>query len=394
MSRASIAMAELSGLLIVGILLFFSFPIPVGATDEGPTLADGKVSPENGAWGTVFTFLVTFISSENLPPPEGYPKLSLDNKLDGVVMEEKEPTDTDFADGKVYRYKWRTEKGDVGKHTFYFYVPGARDPESENYSLTVARSPTSIEWEVDNPSPASGENVIFSGRLRSDNVGVAGENVFLYEVLASGDLGIDSVKTDENGYFSFSIAPTDSGIFVYETAFLGDNYYEGVVSPPLHVSTLGERLFLNLGIVFLLIIAGIFTFLSRGLKGENYLKPVLMGFLLGFVLLYLLPPIFAIMLAGGISGFLFSKRTKEWTKHLRVGCMSGLLLFVIIPISLFTLSPGDLAYSAGWIDFLYSLTMSLILYVAMAGLAATIGGILRGGAPPRSSQEGRFLAKS
>jgi len=387
-------MAELSGLFIVGILLFFSLPIPVGATDEGPTLTDGKVSPENGAWGTVFTFLVTFMSGENIPPPEGYPKLFLDNKLDGVVMEEKEPADTDFADGKVYRYEWQTEKGDVGEHTFYFCVPGARDPESGNYSLAVARSPTSIEWEVDNPSPASGENVIFSGRLRSDNVGVAGENIFLYEMLASENLEIDSVKTDENGYFSFSISPTDSGIFVYKTAFFGDNYYEGVVSPPLHVSTLGERLFLNLGIVFLLIIAGIFTLLSRGLKGENYLKPALMGFLVGFVLLYLLPPVFAIMLAGGISGFLLSKRTKEWTKHLRVGCMSGLLLFVIIPVSLFALSPSDFAYSAGWTDFLYSLAMSLILYVAMAGFAATIGGVLRGGAPPRPRQEGRFPARS
>ena len=363
-------------------------------TSNPPTLAGGRVIPENGAWGSVFTFEVIYTDNENNLPAAGYPRLCIDNET--IELAERDSADVDVTDGKVYEYPWTPAKENVGTHKFYFYAEDSRDPPTGEYAgPTVTERLTFLTWEVVNPEPAIGESVTFSGCLRTgdDNLGVVGENLVLVELLFENDFSVGSSITDENGNFVFSLDAPSPGIHVYRIRFFGDNYYGTSESSRLYVSTLDEPLILGIVATVLLVVVGFLMFLlSRGMMKARYLKPVLLGSLLGIFLNFVGAGFLSFFAAGSVAGYLFAKETPGWTKHLRVGCMTGLLILPVLGIIFIYLiiehPEHFLACSVTQADmltfFLYQTTYSILLFCLLAGLAATIGGVLRRGLRPQA----------
>ena len=361
-----------------------------GATDP-PTLA-GRVTPENGEWGSIFIFEVTYTGDE--PPAEGYPRLWIDNET--VELTEQDPADVDFTDGKVYEYRWATEKGNVGTHKFYFYTDDARDPTAgEYFGLRVMKRRTFLAWEVDDPKLVSGETAVFRGDLRTgDNLGVAGENLVIYKILFRENVIAGSALTDENGEFVFSFPAPDPGIYFYVVAFPGNDHYERSESPRLYVSTLNESLILGSSAAILFLVVGAMVFLlSRGMSRAYYPKRVLMGAVLGVFLYLARAGFLSLLAAGGVVGYMFARETRGWTKYLRVGCMTAFLIMFVMGIlfmyHLVKFPELLLAHSITQADMftilLYQIVYSSIFFGLFTGLAAVIGGVLRGGSKPQGA---------
>jgi len=378
------------GIFLLLSLLISSPRAYAEVEDNFPRLTGGEVTPDSDVWGSTFTFEVTYTDNDNGLPAAGWPKLSIDNETPGRTMSEVNPADNDTTDGKVYREYWTPAGDDVGTHDFYFYADNARDPTTGIYSgPTVGKKPTSLVCEVDNPEPASGENVTFSGRLTSDdNRGVPDENLVLYKVLYGDDVRVDSVVTDENGYFSLSIAAPSPGVFFYRIEFSGDDYYEESGPSRLYVNTLNESLIFGVSAVVLLAATLLIFLLSRRMVRAHYLKPVLLGFIVGFFLSFFMLAAFIVLaLAGGIAGYLSAKKIRGWTRHLRVGCMTGLLFVLMSGFSfIITIESSEtfFMYSMSQSYLLASLLVQVLFYASLTGLAAVIGGMLRG--EPRSQE--------
>ena len=252
----------------------------------------------------------------------------------------------------------------------------------ENWSV-------SLSWEVDNPEPAAGETITFSGYLRTseENLGVAGRGLILYKLLLNDNIEVSSSTTDENGYFTLLLDSPSSGIFCYRAWFPGDNYYEMSESSSLYVNTLNKPLVFGVYAVGLFALVGvILSLLSRGIAKAHYLKPVLLGFVLGFLLMQIGAGFIGILAAGGIAGYLFARETPKWTKHLRIGCMAGFLFQLVVGLII--------AYFLIWapdaLGFNYSVTQmgvyeilfgeaiySLVNYVVLVGIGAVLGGMIR-----------------
>jgi hypothetical protein len=271
-------------------------------------------------------------------------------------------------------------------------VSGApSSPTVENAGVTPEnKQPTSLICEVDNPEPAVGETITFSGYLRTteDNLGQAGENITLYKLLSDNDISVGSATTDENGYFTMSLEATGQGIFSYRARFLGDNYYENSESPMLYSSTLDKSLILGGYAGILIAIVGIGIFLLRiGIARIHYLMPVLIGFALGFFLILVGAGMLSILAAGAIAGYLFAKKAPEWTKYLRIGCITGLLfllaLGLIFAYYIVTLPPEVLGVSYSitqteiFTELFNSAIFTLVYYSLFAGVGAVLGGMLR-----------------
>jgi hypothetical protein len=381
------------GAFLLLSLLISSPLVHAEVEDNFPRLTGGDVTPDSDVWGSTFTFAVTYTDNDNGLPAAGWPKLSIDNETPGRTMSEVNPADNDTTDGKVYRHYWTTTKDNVGVDNFYFYVENARDPTTGVYSgLTVAKKSTSLACEVDNPEPASGENVTFSGRLTSsDNQGAPDENLVLYKVLYGDDVRVDSVATDENGYFSLSIEAPSPGVFFYRVEFSGDDYYEESSPSSLHVNTLNESLVFGVPAVVLLVATLLIFLLSRKMVRAHYLKPVLLGFIVGFFLSFFMLAAFLVLaLAGGIAGYLSAKRIRGWTRHLRVGCMTGLLFVLMAGFSfIITVESPEtfFMYSVSQSYLLASLLVQVLFYASLTGLAAVIGGMLRGEPKSQEAEE-------
>jgi len=258
------------------------------------------------------------------------------------------------------------------------------------YTDNTEKQSMSLSWEVDYLNPAAGETITFSGYLRTteENLGIAGENIILYKLLLDNEVSVSSSNTEENGYFTMALDAPSSGISCYKAWFPGDNYFEGSESSILYVNTLNKPLVFGLYAVILLALVGVFMFLfSRGIPRVHYLKPVLLGFVLGFLLLMVFGAGFiGVLAAGGITGYLFAKEARRWTKHLRVGCMAGFLFLLVGGLILayfLTWSPSavGLNYSVtqmGVFGILFSdIIYSLVNYALLVGTGAILGGMLR-----------------
>ena len=390
----------LLGPMIIGLACLSSVSGADASASKGPTLEGAQVAPENGPWGSIFTYEVIYTDNENNMPAAGYPKIYIDGSPENMVG--KDPTDNDVTDGKVYKYDWATAKENVGIHSFYCYVEtttgeNARDPATGIYEgPRVIKQYVFLSCEVDNPEPATGESVTFSGYLRTieENRGVAGEGLILYKLLLDDNVSENTTTTRENGYFTLSLDVLSPGIFVYKARFLGDNYYEASESPHLYVNTLDKPLVFGVYAVILLAVVGVMMFLfSRGIARSHYLEPVLLGFGLGFFLMFILAGVgivvgfLGFLAAGGIAGYLFARETPKWTKHLRIGCMTGFLFLLVvglISVAYFlTWSPDvlRLKYSVTQMEvfgiLLSDIIFSSVNFSLLVGIGAVLGGMLR-----------------
>jgi len=393
--KDSIHHLALFSLIIVGLTCFFSVASAraVSSASSSPTLENAGVTPENGPWGSTFTFTAIYTEASGSLPAPGYPKLYLDGTA--IVMEENDPADNDVTDGKVYIENWTPVKENIESHNFYFYVEtlsgeNARTPATGTYEGPGVKHPMSLSCEVDNPEPAAGETITFSGYLRTvdDNSGQAGENIILYKLLDNENIGVGSATTYENGYFTFSLAAPGPEISCYIALFPGDNYYDTSASSILYLNTLNKSLFFGGYVAILIAIVGVAMFLlRRGIARTNYLMPVLIGFVLGFFLLLIGAAELSFLAAGGITGYLFAKKAPGWTKHLRIGCITGLLFLLTLGLisvySIVALSPEALGviYSITQMEIFTSLftptIFSLVYYSLLVGMGAVVGGMLR-----------------
>ncbi len=84
--------------------------------DGIPYLLNGKVEPEVGEVGELFTFTVVYMDGGNEKPK------NIGIKLDGTnhVMSKMDSEDDNFSDGVEYRFRMRIE--DAFTHTFKFYA--------------------------------------------------------------------------------------------------------------------------------------------------------------------------------------------------------------------------------------------------------------------------------
>lgn len=160
--------------------------------DRPPVLLEPSVSPTLGFAGTVFTFTVVYMDADDHPPLQGHPKLFL---LKGGVhltgnpfsMNETDPSDTNYKDGKLYTYSLAlSEPGD--DYSFYF---GARD------ILGVVADETAINVSVLMVSPVDVEikpetlNLNSKGRWITCKMEVAGN-------YSADDIVIDTVLLEDS----------------------------------------------------------------------------------------------------------------------------------------------------------------------------------------------------
>ncbi|KXB04610.1 hypothetical protein AKJ48_01995 [candidate division MSBL1 archaeon SCGC-AAA261O19] len=352
------------------------------------------MSPENGVWEDNFTFKVTYMENENDLPSAGYPKVYIDNQP--VNMIENDSTDNDVTNGKLYKYVWVTSKPDAGNHNFYFYAEdnqgeNARAPENGAYGgPNVGKKSVLLLYEVSDPRPDPGENVVFSGYLKTadENLGVVGENVVLYEVLSENTVEVKSVITGENGYYAISLNVSSKRVGSYFIKFTANDYYKETGTPRLYVNSLDKPFILGVAIISILVVMLVLFFLlSRGVAKEQFAKPLLIALAVGVLLQFIGAGFIALAVAGGIAGYLFSKRTGKWTEHLRIGIMTGVLLALVYGI-VFSLV---LAESPELLGLEYSITQGeifsiisaqtiyfLAFYNLLTGIGAMLGGIIGG----------------
>lgn len=102
------------------------------ASGTAPTLTAGSVSAATGNNQTNFTFNVTYTDVDNQAPHV------VEVVIDGVVrqMSEVDLADTNYADGKAYRYVTKLPKGN---HSYYFTTT---DTTSDAVSTAVATGPS------------------------------------------------------------------------------------------------------------------------------------------------------------------------------------------------------------------------------------------------------------
>jgi hypothetical protein len=391
-------------LIIVGLACFFSVASAsaVSGASGSPTLENAGVPPENGPWGSTFTFAVIYTDANGSPPAPGYPKLYLDNTE--MVMVENNPAENDVTKGKVYIENWTPGEEDIGPHDFYFYVEttsgeNARSPAADAYEVLWITHPTSLSCEVNNPEPAVGETITFSGYLKNadDNLGKENENITLYKIFLDNDTSVGSDNTNENGYFTFSLEAPGPEISCYIALFPGDNYYDISASSILYSSTINKSLVFGgyVAVLMALIVIGMFL-LPRGTARADYLMPVLIGFVLGFFLLLIGAAELSVLAAGLITGYLFAKTAPKWTKSFRIGCITGLIFLLAVGLIsayyITALSPEAIGvvYSITQMEIFASLLtstiFSLLYYSILVGMGAVVGGMLRKILKPREQK--------
>lgn len=102
------------------------------SSGSAPTLTGGGVSAAAGDSATDFTFGVTYTDADNQAP------FAMELVLDGVIrhMEEVDPSDINYADGKAYTY---TTKLPAGIHSYYFHTT---DTKTDAVTTAVQTGPT------------------------------------------------------------------------------------------------------------------------------------------------------------------------------------------------------------------------------------------------------------
>ncbi len=385
---------EISFIFLVG---FAVSATSAEAASNSPSLSAGRVTPENGTWGSIFTYLVVYTDPNNILPAEG-PRIYIDGENMGRLMVENDPADNDVIDGKLYKYEWT--------------------PAEEN----ARKSPFFDNFAVDDYSVDPGQKVTFSGYLFCDYsfyfsyIENGGENVrdpvtgaYNGPRVALGGRRIDLIEensvvksgnTDENGYFSISIDAPSSGSYGYAASFAGDDYYENsrsYVEPVITFDSLTvSAIFCIFSVVLVLVLAFL---LSRGISRNQYLKPVLIGFALAMFLAFLLGAGFiGLVVAGAVTGYLYAREVRGWSRHLRAG---GLVALFLVLVSCFEVAVLIKRTAANYVVSLehsisntellaglsFNVLFSAFIIILWVGLGAILGGYLRKSLKPKEETE-------
>ncbi len=121
-------------------------------TNNAPTLSwtgeigyenDG-VEPEDGDFTTIFEYRIKYIDQDNDAPKSGYPKVHI--LKDGYeisespfTMEEVDPTDVDFTDGKLYKF---SKKLSAGNYSYYYEAKDAFDANATGEPTSIKSGPS------------------------------------------------------------------------------------------------------------------------------------------------------------------------------------------------------------------------------------------------------------
>ena len=157
------------------------------------------VSPAIASLGTYFEYRVVYTDADNNPPMAGYPKLAYSWNDDGnfttpgdynATMQEDDPTDIDFTDGKHYTYLTQLN---LGGHAYKFLASNSlgnpatgqalvykADPKVSNDSLDLSIFAGDITFS-DN-SPAIGDVVDITATIHNHSDYPATDVWILFEV--------------------------------------------------------------------------------------------------------------------------------------------------------------------------------------------------------------------
>lgn len=382
----------LAGSIFLCLVMSLSTPWVNGEPENisGPTLKNGGVSPENGVWGSKFSFRVTYSSSRNVGPAEGYPKVFLDGT--GITMEENKLSDDNFADGKIYRTVWTAGIENIENHSFYFMTQSkagenARYPDEGTLTgpLVIKKS-ASLNVEIERKDG----KIHFSGTLRGkvENEVLVMEKILFSKVLEDENKKIGSSETSENGEFAFSAeAPEEKGVHRYKVSFQGNQSYKEAESDSVYLSSLDAFFLVPLASAVLLgILAAIWLIFTWGMDRTTYLLPLIWGALAGLILIPFLGMTAGPLIGGLVIGYFLSRKLEDWKKHLKVGVVGGVFVYAaegFLTLSNIFSSPERFGFpfSLSQMEILKRFTLMLLPYAfllaIMMGLGALLGRTIR-----------------
>lgn len=114
-------------------------------TGEPGYVNDG-VEPETGDSTTLFEYRVKYSDPDNDPPKSGYPNVHIikdGSEITGspFAMEEVDPSDTDYTDGKLYKYTINLPAGD---YSYYFEAKDIFDANATGEPTSIKSGPSVI----------------------------------------------------------------------------------------------------------------------------------------------------------------------------------------------------------------------------------------------------------
>lgn len=145
--------------------------------------ADG-VNPDQGDSGSLFTFKVKYTDPSNIEPVLASVWIDLDDNgqysesYEMFVMEEEDPDDKDYSDGKVYIYALTISyQGDgIINYRFYFHN-GAFEAEGEpasDHTFQINKPLKDLMWKTYFKEDGLAGNIITSLEIDKDNILWAG----------------------------------------------------------------------------------------------------------------------------------------------------------------------------------------------------------------------------
>lgn len=307
-------------------------------------------------------------------------------------MEENDSADNDVTDGKLYRYEWKLSvENDKKTPLFENFEVNNRypDPGDEAVFSGYLIDDYSFYFYVENPQ---GENARdpATGKHSGPRVALNGKTVHLFEPLLEDNI-IGLGTTAENGYFSIRIEAPDSGSFAYVVSFEGDENHKSSQSVLECLITFNAFTISAISIAFSVILILVLLFLlSRGVSRAQYLKPVLIGFLIAIVFTFVfIAGFIGLIMAGAVAGYLYAREVSGWSKHLRVGGLVALfLLLALSSVRAYLIKETAEFYvlevvgrSMGNSELLelliFETLFSALFYIVFLGAGAILGGSLR-----------------
>lgn len=209
--------------------------------------------------------------------------------------------------------------------------------------VSFFQNPESIETEikVDNLN-VIGRDVFLEGRLfkRDKNKGIENVEISIFKLRFGENVRMDTVRTGVNGNFSFSFKVSESKLIPYQVQFHSMKSFVSSKSSLIWINNINRSFTYGIYFVFLLAVT-IFPvyFLTRRISNKGFLKPLILGLLLGGFIVPLTSMIafLVAMIIGVGAGYFFAKRTHEFNDHAVFGLIL-VLFYALISGTLFTLN--------------------------------------------------------